>query len=98
MTSLSINQFLYLYSWFPLAALIFIVLLIARFYQNFSGERTYFSFYIVPLVLFGASAVRYASLDQVAGDMLGDLFSGAAGIVLLYLSTILFRLMMMGRK
>ena len=98
MTSLSINQFLYLYSWFPLAALIFIVLLIARFYQNFSGERTYFSFYLVPLVLFGASAVRYASLNQVAGDMLGDILSGTAGVVLLYLSVLLFRLMMTGRK
>jgi hypothetical protein len=97
-TSLSINQFLYLYSWFPLAALIFIVLLIARFYQNFSGERTYFSLYVIPLVLFGASAVRYASLNQVAGDMLADLFSGTAGIVLLYLSVLLFRLMMTGRK
>lgn len=98
MTSLSINQFLYLYSWFPLAALIVMVLLIARFYQNFSGERTYFSFYVIPLVLFGASAVRYASLNQVAGDMFADVLSGAAGIVLLYLSLLLFRLMMTGRK
>jgi hypothetical protein len=97
-TSLSVNQFLFLYSWFPLAALIFIVLLIARFYQNFSGERTYFSFYLLPLVLFGAAAVRYASLDQVAGDMLGDLLSGIAGISLLSLSLFLFKLMMTGRK
>lgn len=98
MTSLSINQFLYLYSWFPLAALIFIVLLIARFYEKFSGERTYFSFYLIPLVLFGASAVRYASINRVAGDMVGDLFAGAAGVVLLYLSLLLFRLMMTGRN
>ena len=45
----------------PLAALIFIVLLIARFYQNFSGERTYFSLYLVPLVFFMAVSLFHLS-------------------------------------
>jgi hypothetical protein len=97
-TSVSLNQFLLLYAWFPLAALIFFVLLIARFYQKFSGERTYFIVYIVPLVLFGAAAVRYASIDQITGDLLGDLLSGMAGIILISLSLLLIRLMMAGRK
>ncbi len=94
----ALNQFLLLYVWFALAALISIMLLIARFYQNFSGEQTYFRLYLVPLVLFGVAAVRYASLNESYGDWLGDLASGVAGALLIWLSLHLYRLMTSGRK
>ncbi len=81
-----------------LAALIAIMLLIARFYQNFSGEQTYFQFYAVPLILFGVAAVRYASIGQLTGDWLGDTTGGVAGASLIWLSLHLYRLMTSGRK
>lgn len=94
MNTLSLNQFLVLYTWFPLAALLLFVLLIARFYQKFSGKRTRFRLFTVPLVLFGAGAVRYTSVNGNIGDPLADLLFGAAGIVLLALCWRLHRLML----
>jgi hypothetical protein len=98
MTAITPNQILMLYIWFPLAMVIAILLLIARFYERFSGDRTYYLGYLIPLVLFGAGAVRYASVDQIAGDWLGDVFMGAAGAVLITLSLLLYRLMTTGRR
>jgi hypothetical protein len=97
-TVITPNQILLLYSWFPLAAVIAILMLIARFYENFSGDRTWYGLYLIPLVLFGAGSVRYASIDQIAGDAFGDLAMGAAGIVLLALSIWLYHQMTTGRK
>lgn len=74
------------------------MLLIARFYEQFSGQRTYYVLFMIPLILFGGAAVRYASINQVSGDMFGDLMSGTAGFALIGLSLFLFRLMMTGRK
>lgn len=98
MITITPNQILLLYTWFPLAAVVALMLLIARFYQKFSGDRTYYMLYFIPLVLFGVGAVRYASLDQIAGDFVGDLLLGTAGIILISLSILLYRCMTAGRK
>ena len=74
------------------------MLLIARFYQSFSGDRTYYLLYLVPLMLFGLGAVRYASIDQIAGDGLGDLIFGSGGLALIGLSVHLYHLMTAGRS
>lgn len=87
-----------LYSWFPLSAVILFLLLIARFYQKFSGERTFFGWYGLPLILFAVALVRYASIEQVVGDPLADLLMGAGGLCLLLLSAHLLRLMVGGRE
>ncbi len=97
MINVSLNQVLWVYAWFPLATLIFLLLLIARFYAQFSGQRTYYALYIIPLVLFGAASVRYASVNQNAGDVLGDALGAAAGVTLTLLSLYLFR-MMVGKR
>jgi hypothetical protein len=86
----SLHQFLVLYTWFPLAALLFFMLLIARFYQKFSGQRTYFWYYGVVVVLFGVAAVRYASVGVVLGDKVTDAISITAGGLLLLLCAILY--------
>lgn len=73
--------------WFPLVAVLFIFLLIARFYQRFSGSRTFFWLYGFVMVAFGVHAVRYASLDQISGDTYADAFGVVGGLLLIGLST-----------
>lgn len=97
-TAITPNQVLLLYTWFPLAAVITIMLLIARFYEKFSGDRTCYRAYLIPLVLFGVGAVRYASIDQIGGDAAGDLLVGTGGIILIALSLLLYRQMTAGRR
>ena len=40
-----------LYGWFILAALTLFLGLIARFYRKFSGERTFYPLFLVPLAV-----------------------------------------------
>jgi hypothetical protein len=70
------------------------MLLIARFYQKFSGERTYFWYYSGVVVFFGAIAVRYASVGIVIGDWVTDILSIIAGVSLLILCVVLYWRMM----
>lgn len=97
MGAVSLSQFLTLYAWFPLAILLVFLLLIARFYQRFANEKTFFRLFIAPVVLFGLATVRYSSLDQVAGDSLGDLLLAAGGSVLIVLCLLLYRQMLRNR-
>jgi len=95
--SLSVNQFLLLYSWFPLVAIFTFMLLIARFFEEFSGKRTFFRFFLLPIIFFGIGIVRYASMLQLHGDTFADLILGIAGIVLLLLSGRMYWLMIIKR-
>lgn len=97
MGAVSISQFLTLYSWFPLAILLVFLLLIARFYERFASESTFFRLFVVPIVLFGTAAVRYSSIDQIGGDLLADLLLGAGGVVLVVLCLVLYWLMTRNR-
>jgi hypothetical protein len=92
------SQLLLLYTWFVLAAVLFFLLLIARFYQKFSGENTHFRWFILPIVLYGGAAMRYASIDHIGGDIPGDALLGSAGLVLAFLCIHLYRQMTAGRK
>ena len=96
MSPLSLGQALLLYTWFPLAALLIFLLLIARFYQKFSHKRTLFRLYIVPMLLFGIGAVRYSSIDRFGGDLLGDGVVAAGGLLLLFLCAWLYWQMLYG--
>jgi hypothetical protein len=93
-SSVSLHQFLVLYTWFPLAALLLFLLLIARFYEKFSGIRTYFWLYTLPLAGLGVVAVRYAGIPVVFDDTLAALLSFISGVVLLFLSMHLYRVML----
>lgn len=93
MAAISVSQFLTLYAFFPLAVVLMFLLLIARYYQRFSSERTLFQWFVLPLVLFGAATMRYSSINAIAGDWLGDILLGLAGLVLVPLSIFLYRRM-----
>jgi type II secretory pathway component PulF len=97
MSASALSQLLMLYTWFVLAAILSFVMLIARFYEKFSGQRTYFRLFLMPILLFGAAAVRYASIDQVAHDAFGDLLTASGGALLALLCIHLYRRMLVGR-
>lgn len=93
----SANQFFMLYTWFLLVALLIFTLLIARFYARFSGTRAFHQWFIAPSLLLGVAVIRYTSVGRVGGDVIGDLFSAAGGIILIGLCVVLYRLMLLGR-
>lgn len=97
MAAVSVSQFVMLYSWFALAGILLFLLLIARFYQRSSSEQTYFRLFVLPIVLFGMSTVRYASINQVAGDGLGDAITILAGLSLVVQCIFLYHLMTRNR-
>ncbi|MEO8611956.1 MAG: hypothetical protein ABI690_28920 [Chloroflexota bacterium] len=97
MAAVSVSQFVMLYTWFVLVGVLLFLLLIARFYQRFSNEQTYFRLFILPIVLFGMSTVRYASINQIAGDGLGDGLTILAGVSLVVQCVFLYHLMSRNR-
>ncbi len=82
MTAITAHQTLTILSWFAIAILLVILLLIARFYENVSGERTYFWLFGAPIVFWGMASARYAFLGEVSGDPLGDVLWLAGGLLL----------------
>lgn len=97
MTIAALSQLLLLYGWFVLSALLLFLLAIARFYQKFSGEKTHFHWFMMPIVLYGIGAVRYASVDLIAHDVVADGLLGAAGLILIILCLRLYHRMTHGR-
>ena len=94
MSSVSLHQFLTLYSWFPLAALLLFLLLIARFYARFSGQRTYHWLYLVPIIGAGIVVVRSANTREPSEDIFLVTTSLISGVILIVLVIRLARLML----
>ncbi len=93
MIPVTLNQFLALYSWFPLAVLFLFMALIARFYGKFSGNPVYYRLYVIPLILMGIATVRYTGIRRISGDMLADGMSALGGLMLCILAIRLYWLM-----
>ncbi|MBL8165450.1 MAG: hypothetical protein JNJ61_25940 [Anaerolineae bacterium] len=97
MAAVSLSQIVILYAWFPLALILLFLLLIARFYERSANERTFFGYFGVPIGLFGAGLIRYASVNAIAGDVLGDMLVGIGGLLLILLCLFLYHLMTRNR-
>ncbi|MBC6937583.1 MAG: hypothetical protein DWB42_17355 [Chloroflexi bacterium] len=97
MGAVSLGQFLTLFGWFSITVVLVFLLLIARFYQRFAGEKTFYEFFLIPIVLFGVAAVRYSSIDQMAGDAIADLLLAAGGLALIVLCVFLYWMMTRNR-
>ncbi len=94
MNAISVSLILLLVSWFALAILIFILALIARFYEQFTQQRTYYGWYVAPVLLLGIASARYASQSQWGGDWIADTFMFLGSSVLIGLCYHLYRCMM----
>ncbi len=94
MSSVSLHQFLTLYSWFPLAALLLFLLLIARLYARFSNQRTYYWLYLVPMIGSGMVVVRSSNPHIPVEDLIVVFTSAVSGVLLMGLVLRLGRLML----
>jgi hypothetical protein len=97
MDSVSAHQLLILLSWFGLSALVFLMALIARFYERLSGQRTYYGLFAVPVLAFAGASVRLTALDQLAGDAWADVLLLIGGGTLAALCLHVYRRMTSGR-
>jgi hypothetical protein len=94
-----LNSALTLYNWGIVAILLIFQLLIARFYEKKSGQRSYYILFLVPTLLFLVASVWYAfGSDDLAGNVWGDSLLFIGGGILAALTTLLFRLMMGGKR
>jgi len=92
---ISINLVLMTYSWVIIAILLFFLFLIARFYERKAHQRSYYQFFLLPLILFLLGTLRYGFLfaDNFVGDLLGDVFFFAGGMATIILGYHLLNLM-----
>lgn len=93
MNAISISLILLLVSWFALAALIFILALIARFYEQFTQQPTYYRWYVAPVMFYGMASARYASLNQWGRDWIADTLMFCGGGILIGLCYHLYQRM-----
>jgi hypothetical protein len=86
-----------LYIWIGLTVLMIFLYRIARFYQTTSGRRSYYQFFLVPIVLLLIGGLRYASLGIFVGDGLADVLMIVGGLSLIGLGYTMLKLMTGGR-
>jgi hypothetical protein len=78
---------------------VFFLFLIARFYEEKSGRRTFYSLFLIPIVLFAVAAINYAFPEPgLVGDFWGDLLRFVGGVILGGTGLFLLRLMIGGRS
>jgi hypothetical protein len=89
-----VSGFLTLYTWVIVCLILYFLFAIARFYQEKSGQRSYYAVYLAAIALYSLAALRYAWLAPViVGDFLGDLLRFAAGITVISAAYFLLNLM-----
>jgi len=94
-----VNRILAIYIWGVVCILLFFLFAIARFYEQKSGCRSFYSSFLMPIVLFAAAAIRYTFLPPtVFGDVWGDLMRFVASVIVGGFGFFLLRLMMGGRS
>ncbi len=98
MTAITFHQALSILTWFLITVLLVFLLLIARFYQKMTGERTYFWSFGAPIVLFGVAAARDAFNDRVGGDGVSNVMWFAGGVMLAGMCIYLYNLMTANRR
>lgn len=95
----ALQRVLTLYAWIVAVILVAFLLLIARFYEVKSGERTYYRLFLVPALLFLTAGLRYAfASDGWVGDFSADLLLFVGGASAILLGQSLLKLMTGGHR
>jgi hypothetical protein len=83
-----------IYNWLAVGLLILCLLLIARFYQKKSRQKSYYQIYLLPLGLFMATGFYYAwQSPELMGHPEADILRFLAGLILVITSYKLLMLM-----
>ena len=93
-----LNGIFTLIFWGAVVFLLVFLYAIARFYQITSGQQSRYQWFILPIMLLGTGALRYAWLGDFTGDALGDLLMVTGSLSLMALTLGLLHLMMGGRR
>ncbi len=96
MSTPSAHQFLTLYTWFAVIAVVGLMALIARFYERLSGERTFYRWFVLPGVAFTGAVIRLSMLDRMTGDTWADMCLLSGGVSLGVLCVHIYRRMTSG--
>jgi hypothetical protein len=93
-----INRFLTLIAWGGVGILIFLLYRIAHFYQVTSGQPTRYQLFLIPLALLVLGGLRYATVADWNGDVIGNTLQLAGGAALIAMGMFLVRIMTGGRR
>ena len=93
MNVLTVHQILTVFAWFLMTIIVGFLILIAKFYEDVSGERTYYLGYTVPILCFGGASARYAFNNNIGDDVFANLLWVIGGVTLAFLSVYLYNLM-----
>jgi hypothetical protein len=87
------GNILTLYSWGGISVLLLFLFAIARFFERKSSRRSYYPLFLLPVLLFVVSALRYSFLGGFVGDPLADLGRVIGGTLVFGLGSFILRLM-----
>jgi hypothetical protein len=92
-----LSNILTLYTWGGIAVLLFFLFAIARFFERKSSRRSFYPLFLLPVVFFVGSALRYFVVGDFVGDPWGDVTRVIGGALVCGLGYFLLNLMTGGR-
>lgn len=92
-----ISSILALYTWGGVSTLLFFLFAIARFFERRSSRKSFYPLFLLPVLLFAGSALRYFAIGDFVGDPWGDLGRIIGGALVCGLGYFLLNLMTGGR-
>jgi len=92
-----LGSILTLYTWGGISILLYFLFAIARFFERKSSRQSLYQLFLLPVVFFMGSALRYAFAGDFVGDPLADLGRVIGGAVVIGLGYFLLQLMTGGR-
>ncbi len=84
--------------WLGVAVLLLLLYRIAFFYEVSAKQPTHYRWFVAPIILLSASGLRYALVNRVVGDVIGDSLLMLGGVMLIWLGMRLLRQMTGGRR
>jgi hypothetical protein len=92
-----LSNVLTLYIGGGIAVLLFFLFAIARFFERKSSRKSFYPLFLLPVVFFVGSALRYFVVSDFVGDPWGDLGHVIGGALVCGLGYFLLNLMTGGR-
>lgn len=92
-----LENVLTLYVWGGISILLFFLFAIARFFERRASRKSYYLLFLLPIVLFAGSALRYSFIGGFVGDPIADLGRIIGGALVCGLGYFLLSLMTGGR-